>query len=95
LPVSFEKKNIRKAVVEEHNNLYYRINKKLNSDDYFARPYHSWERGNNENLNGLIRQYFKKSSDFTTLTDAQVKAIEDKLNRRPKKDVIMKILSLS
>lgn len=57
----------------------------LNIDYYFARPYHSWERGSNENLNGLIRQYFKKSSDFTQITEEQVKAIEDKLNRRPRK----------
>ena len=61
------------------------VAEQLNIDYYFARPYHSWERGSNENLNGLIRQYFKKSSDFTTITDAQVKAIEDKLNRRPRK----------
>lgn len=61
------------------------VAEQLNIDYYFARPYHSWERGSNENLNGLIRQYFKKSSDFTTITEEQVKAIEDKLNRRPRK----------
>lgn len=57
----------------------------LGIDYYFARPYHSWERGSNENLNGLIRQYFKKSSDFTKLTYSQVKAIEYKINSRPRK----------
>lgn len=61
------------------------IAEQLNIDCYFARPYHSWERGSNENLNGLIRQYFKKSSDFTRITQVQVKAVEDKLNRRPRK----------
>jgi IS30 family transposase len=61
------------------------VTEQLDIDYYFARPYHSWERGSNENLNGLIRQYFKKSSDFTTITEEQVKAIEDKLNRRPRK----------
>jgi IS30 family transposase len=61
------------------------VTEQLGIDYYFARPYHSWERGSNENLNGLIRQYFKKSSDFTTITEEQVKAIEDKLNRRPRK----------
>lgn len=61
------------------------VAEQLNIDYYFARPYHSWERGSNENLNGLIRQYFKKSSDFTQITVEQVKAVEDKLNRRPRK----------
>lgn len=52
---------------------------------YFAKPYHSWERGANENLNGLIRQYIPKSTDFTTITDDQIAAIQDKLNNRPRK----------
>jgi IS30 family transposase len=52
------------------------VAEQLGIDYYFARPYHSWERGSNENLNGLIRQYFKKSSDFTKITDEQVKAVE-------------------
>ena len=54
-------------------------------DYYFAHPYHSWERGANENLNGLIRQYFPKKTDFTIITDQQVKAVETKLNNRPRK----------
>lgn len=54
-------------------------------DYFFAHPYHSWERGSNENLNGLIRQYFAKGSDFTTLTDQRVKEVETKLNNRPRK----------
>lgn len=57
----------------------------LSIDYFFARPYHSWERGSNENLNGLIRQYFKKSTDFTNITMEQVKEIEKKLNTRPRK----------
>lgn len=61
------------------------ISEALDIDVYFARPYHSWERGSNENLNGLIRQYFPKSCDFTTITTEQVKAIEQKLNTRPRK----------
>jgi len=52
---------------------------------YFARPYHSWERGSNENLNGLIRQYFKKGMDFSKLTDKMIQEVEDKLNNRPRK----------
>lgn len=57
----------------------------LNMDHYFAHPYHSWERGANENLNGLVRQYFKKSSDFTNITEQDIIEIENKLNRRPRK----------
>jgi transposase, IS30 family len=61
------------------------VAQELNIDHYFAKPYHSWERGSNENLNGLIRQYFKKSTDFSTLTDKQIKEIENKINNRPRK----------
>ena len=45
----------------------------LGVDYYFANPYCSWERGANENLNGLVRQYFKKGSDFSLITDEQIK----------------------
>jgi IS30 family transposase len=54
-------------------------------DFYFADPYCSWQRGANENLNGLIRQYFPKKTDFSTITDEQVQRIQDKLNNRPRK----------
>ena len=54
-------------------------------DYYFARPYHSWERGANENLNGLIRQYFPKKTSFVELTDEKIKVVENKLNHRPRK----------
>lgn len=52
---------------------------------YFARPYHSWERGSNENLNGLIRQYIPKGTDFDTLTQDDILAIQEKINNRPRK----------
>jgi len=61
------------------------ISEKLNVDFYFAKPYHSWERGSNENLNGLIRQYIPKKTDFTTLTNKYIKYVENKLNNRPRK----------
>lgn len=57
----------------------------LNTQVYFARPYHSWERGSNENTNGLIRQFLPKSQKFNHLTDEQIQAIEDNLNHRPRK----------
>ena len=52
---------------------------------FFAHPYHSWERGANENLNGLIRRYLPKGTDFQTISDAQIKHIEYLLNTRPRK----------
>src|SRR3989344_814347 len=52
---------------------------------YFAHPYHSWERGANENINGLIRYYFPKGTDFATISDERIKEVEEKLNARPRK----------
>jgi IS30 family transposase len=62
-----------------------RVAEKLYLDYYFAHPYHSWERGSNENLNGLIRQYIPKKTDFKTLSNQYIKDIETKLNNRPRK----------
>jgi IS30 family transposase len=58
---------------------------KLEADFYFAHPYASWERGLNENTNGLVRQYFPKGSDFTTITDEDVERVMQRLNHRPRK----------
>jgi IS30 family transposase len=52
---------------------------------YFARPYHSWERGLNENTNGLLRQYWPKSTDFKTVSAKEVAAVVTQLNQRPRK----------
>ena len=52
---------------------------------YRAYPYHSWERGSNENWNGLIRDFFPKGTDFATITDAEVRRVESNLNHRPRK----------
>ena len=61
------------------------IEKKLKTKMYFCDPYHSWQRGTNENTNGLIRQYFPKSINFEQVKKIEVKRIMDKLNRRPRK----------
>jgi len=61
------------------------IAKELNINFYFAKPYHSWERGANENTNGLIRQYFPKGSSFENITNQQVADVQNKLNNRPRK----------
>ncbi len=52
---------------------------------FFAHAYHFWERGANENTNGLIRDFFPKKTDFTTITDQELQAVEDNLNNRPRK----------
>lgn len=52
---------------------------------YFAYPYHSWERGTNENTNGLLRQYFPKSMDFNCITSQELKDVVTRLNNRPRK----------
>ena len=54
---------------------------------YFADPYSSWQRGLNENTNGLIRQYVHKGSEVRTLTDEQIEHIMDRLNNRPRKSL--------
>ena len=65
--------------------LHEELSTELEADWYFAHPYHSWERGLNENTNGLIRQYFPKGMDFTKLTQKDANRVMDKLNNRPRK----------
>lgn len=60
------------------------IAKQLDADIYFAHPYASWERGINENTNGLIRQYFPKGIDFSTVSEEEIKHVMDRLNNRPR-----------
>ena len=52
---------------------------------YFAHPYASWERGLNENTNGLVRQYFPKKYEFARITNSDLQQVEDLLNNRPRK----------
>lgn len=58
---------------------------KLQARIYFAHPYASWERGLNENTNGLVRQYFPKKCDFTRITNAELRRVAKRLNNRPRK----------
>lgn len=61
------------------------IAKTLSLKYFFADPYSSWQRGLNENTNGLLRQYFPKKSSFAMITENQLKAATDNLNHRPRK----------
>lgn len=63
-----------------------RTEKRLQAKIYFTHPYSSYERGSNENTNGLLRQYFpKRSTDFTKVSQRQVRRALNRLNRRPRK----------
>ena len=61
------------------------IAEKLDCKTYFAKPYHSWERGQNENANGLLRQYFPKGMELIDIAVEEVLRAVDKLNSRPRK----------
>jgi transposase, IS30 family len=64
---------------------YERVERLTGATFYFARPYHSWERGSNENANGLLRQYLPKGESMAGLTQHQCHVIARKLNTRPRK----------
>jgi len=70
--------------------MHKQIAKALKADVYFAHPYHSWERGLNENTNGLIRQYFPKKTSFENLKEQYIKFVEHRLNNRPRKTLDFK-----
>jgi IS30 family transposase len=67
-----------------------KVSKALSADVYFAHPYSSWERGLNENTNGLLRQYFPKSTYFKLICQADVKRAFKRLNTRPRKELNFK-----
>jgi IS30 family transposase len=62
-----------------------RIARDLRANVYFAHPYSSWERATNENMNGLIRQYFPKKRSFATITETETEFVMERLNNRPRK----------
>ena len=61
------------------------VNNVINMTSYFCEPYHSWEKGTIENRNGVIRYYFPKGTDFSKITEEQIKYVQDKINNRPMK----------
>ena len=64
---------------------YKALEQRVDARFYFATPHHSWERGTNENTNGLIRQYLPKRASMEALTQRDCDRIATKLNRRPRK----------
>ncbi len=61
------------------------VDEALNSMAYFADPFASWQRGSNENFNGLLRQYIPKKRPLSTVTADELKMIQDRINHRPRK----------
>lgn len=81
-------KEVRKTLTSDNgaeNFSYDEVQKEIDILWYFAHPYHSWERGTNENTNGLIRWYFPKGTDFAKISDEEIKVVETALNNRPRK----------
>lgn len=64
-----------------------KIAEQLQTHCFFARPYHSWERGLNEHTNGLIRQYYPKGCNLATVKPEEVQRVQDLLNHRPRKSI--------
>jgi IS30 family transposase len=62
-----------------------RLREVLGMQTFFCNPYHSWEKGSVEQVNGLIRRYFPKGTDFSKISSYQVKQVEKRLNTRPRK----------
>lgn len=81
-------RSLRKTLTRDRGseNLgYHTLEENLGIRCYFANAYHPWERGSNENTNGLIRRFFPKKTDFRTITDAEIQRVEYLLNSRPRK----------
>jgi len=86
----FQKLNINKRHSITYDNGsefadYEWIEKDLKLDTYFAYPYHSWERGTNENTNGLLRQFFPKGTSFANITQKEIDRAVKLINTRPRK----------
>lgn len=64
---------------------HHKLTKAIGLEVYFALPYRSWQRGTNENFNGLLRQFFPKGTDFTRISHQEVARVQQLLNERPRK----------
>jgi IS30 family transposase len=80
--------DLRKTLTRDRgseNMGYEELQEKFGIKCFFAHAYHSWERGSNENTNGLIRRFFPKKTDFRTISDEEIRTVERLLNSRPRK----------
>ncbi len=88
LPYEFRKTLTRDRGAE---NLGYKtLEQELNISCFFAHAYSAWERGSNENINGLIRRFFPKKTDFRNITNKEIQQVEYLLNTRPRKKLCWK-----
>lgn len=81
-------KSLRRSVTLDNGKEFaehHKLTDQLGMDVYFAKPYCSWQRGTNENTNGLIRQYFPKGTDFSRISHQAVARVEKLLNGRPRR----------
>lgn len=62
-----------------------KVKEQLGTEIYFCKPYHAWEKGTVENINGLIRRFFPKGTDFDTISEEHIQYVEDWINNRPMK----------
>lgn len=79
---------LRKSITYDNgceNHYHEKTNDILKTSSYFCQPYHSWEKGSVEQVNGLIRRYIPKGMDLSKVTQEQIESIESLLNNRPKK----------
>lgn len=80
--------HLRRSVTYDNgseNADHFQLNVELGMDSFFCEPYHSWEKGSVENRNGVIRRFLPKRTDFDTISDEKIRAIESWLNNRPMK----------
>ena len=89
---AFEKipKSKRRSFTVDHGKEFSQhreLSANLNCKVYFADPHAPWQRGTNENFNGLLRQFFPKRTSFAEVTQSDVDAIASLLNRRPRKSL--------
>jgi len=81
-------KKVRQTITSDNgpeNSNWQAIEEQINIKTFFANPYHYWERGSNENANGLIRDYFPKKTDFTVVSNEEIQYVGNELNNRPRK----------
>lgn len=80
--------SLRKTLILDNgteNTLHEEITEQIGAKCYFARPYASWQRGTNEQTNGMVRWYLPKGTDFRNISEGEVAEVESRINNRPRK----------